>query len=630
MTNPADRPAPNRNSVRHGLAAEFPQSKDKAHRLRILTATFTARLRPADDVETALVRHAAASVLRLERCEEAERTVEGPNLVAAFRDWEREHRHAVRRRDQSLAEDPVGTVDDLEQSAFGCDWLLRKWAGLRDLALGRRGWTSDATRLALRLLGHRPEAASPPDDPDAAVVLAAAGALHDGDPADSDPAVAALAALADREIARLEPLRDAGWSAVERPERNAVLSNARLDTSPSGRLRHRYTQDAERSIGRSIDLLVKFRKAEQAAAELPPRSFRPAPAAERPAAERPAASGAPAEAPPSRNEPKSTAPETVVPVRIVNDSNGLNADAPLEPIAPSGAPRPSPTAHRRARGRPADARDRPRPPPDVLRAGQARSGPPCPCLSRTRLSSAASIPRRSPTACGRGHGRGPAVGWRPTILKHSAPGGASGRRWTRLHGSGGSAGDEAPRCRGGSPSPAVVLAAAPALGEDEAFERSVRPLLVARCQKCHGPDEGFGRPPARFPRGDPRGRRQRAGGRRGPPRREPDRRGGRAPRRAPDAAEGDARPRRDRGAPGVDRAGPAVARRRRGGNAGTRRRPSASPRRPATGGRSGRSAIRTRPPSRTTTGHGPRSTASSWPGSKTAAWRPPRRPIGGR
>ena len=362
MTNPADHPASNRNSVRHGLAAEFPQSKDEAHRLRILTATFTARLRPADDVETALIRHAAASVLRLERCEEAERAVEGPNLVAALRDWERDRRHAVRRRAQSLAEDPAGTVAVLEGSAFGCDWLLRKWAGLRDLALGRRGWTSDATRLALRLLGHRPEAAMPPDDPDAAVVLAAAGALHDGEPAGAGPAVASFAALADRELARLEPLRAAGWEAIDRPERNAVLSNARLDTSPSGRLRHRYTQDAERSIGRSIDLLVKFRKAEQAASELPNRSFRPDPAAARPAdpaaaarpadpaaAERPAAAGAPAEAPPSRNEPKSATREAGAAIRIVNDSNELHSDNPLEPI----------DTHRRTEAVPDRAQPRP-------------------------------------------------------------------------------------------------------------------------------------------------------------------------------------------------------------------------------------------------------------------------------
>ena len=405
MTNPADHPAPNRNAVRHGLAAEFPQSKAEADHLRILTATFTARLRPADDVEKALVRHAAASVLRLERCEEAERAVEGPNLVAALRDWERDRRHAVRRRAQSLAEDPVGTVDALEQSAFGCDWLLRKWAGLRDLALARRGWTSDATRLALRLLGHRPEAAGPPDDPDAAVILAAAGALHDGDPAGADPAVAGFAALADREIARLTPLRDAGWSAVECPERGAVLSNARLDTSPSGRLRHRYTQDAERSIGRSLDLLTKFRKAEQAAAELPDRTFaNPRPVA--PPAERPADSGAPAQAPPSRNEPKSTVREAAAPVRIVKDSNGLHTDAPHEPIS---ALRHRGRRRRRTaapRGRPAGPRDRPGPPPDVLRAGQARSGPPCPCLSRNPLSQS---PGRLPS------GRPGTAGVRPPI-----------------------------------------------------------------------------------------------------------------------------------------------------------------------------------------------------------------------
>ena len=331
MTTPADRPAPNRNSVRHGLAAEFPQSKDEAHRLRILTATFTARLRPADDVEKALVRHAAASVLRLERCEEAERAVEGPNLVAALRDWERDRRHAVRRRAQSLGEDPAGTVAVLEQSAFGCDWLLRKWAGLLALIADRRGWTTESTRLALQLLGHRPNHV-PTADPDAAVVLDGGRALLDGEANDSAPAVVALAALIDREIARLDPLRAAGWEAIERPERNAVLSNARLDTSPSGRLRHRYTQDAERSIGRSLDLLIKFRKAEQAAAELPNRTFRPAPA-DPTTADRPAASGAPAEAPPSRNEPESAAPIARPTASNPLKENTLQPDAPAEPIS---------------------------------------------------------------------------------------------------------------------------------------------------------------------------------------------------------------------------------------------------------------------------------------------------------
>ncbi|QEH35519.1 Planctomycete cytochrome C [Aquisphaera giovannonii] len=38
----------------------------------------------------------------------------------------------------------------------------------------------------------------------------------------------------------------------------------------------------------------------------------------------------------------------------------------------------------------------------------------------------------------------------------------------------------------------VIVVAAPALGSDEEFERSVRPLLVERCQKCHGAGKSSG------------------------------------------------------------------------------------------------------------------------------------------
>ena len=380
MSTHDDRPAPNRNAVRHGLAAEFPQSKHEADRLRILKATFTARLRPADEVEKALIARAASAVIRLERCEDAERAVEGPNFAAALRDWERDRRHAVRRRAQSLGEDPAGTVAVLEQSAFGCDWLLRKWGQLRTFVADRRGWTTEATRLALQLLGHRPNHV-PTDDPDAAAVLAGGRAFLIGEVDESAPVILALAALIDRAIARLEPLRDAGWEAIDRPERNAVLANARIDTSPSGRLRHRYAQDAERTIGRSIDLLVKFRKAEQAAAALPIRTFGPAPAA-RPAD--PPAAGAPAAAPPSRIEPESASREAAAARHIPNTTAELHAEDHVQPIS---ILRRTDAAADGARSRPRAPdghRDRPRPSPAVLRAGEARplkaSGPLIPDL----------------------------------------------------------------------------------------------------------------------------------------------------------------------------------------------------------------------------------------------------------
>ena len=248
MRTTDDAPA-NRNAVRHGLTAEQPLNLDESRRLAELTAMWARKLGVADMAERFVAHRIAVSIVKLERCEAADRAVVGPNVEAALRDWERERRHAVRRRAQELADDPAGTVRTLRGSAFGCDWLIRKWRQLRALLADGRGWSG--TGLALSLMGRRPGSASA-DDPNVAALLTGADALLAGADATA-PAIVALRDLLDRIIADLEQHRAIGWEAVEGPEREAVIANARVDTGPEGRLRHRYEQDAERALaGTSI------------------------------------------------------------------------------------------------------------------------------------------------------------------------------------------------------------------------------------------------------------------------------------------------------------------------------------------------------------------------------------------
>ena len=308
---------------------------------------WAVKLGVADMAERLVAHRIAVSILKLERCEAADRAVVGPNVEAALRDWERERRHAVRRRAQELADDPAGTVRTLRGSAFGCDWLIRKWRQLRTQVADGRGWTG--TGLALLLMGRRPGSA-PADDPNVAALLAGADALTAGADATA-PAVVALVALIEQIIGNLEQHRAAAWEAVEGPEREAVIANARVDSSPEGRLRHRYEQDAERSMSRNLDLLLKLRKVEAERPARPAPSPRPV-ADPRPRAQ---ASGAPPEAPPSRNEPRSATrtPEDSGPIPMPGKT--LSETVPADPI---NIPRRTEAAPDRARSAPPAHRGR--------------------------------------------------------------------------------------------------------------------------------------------------------------------------------------------------------------------------------------------------------------------------------
>ena len=108
------------------------------------------------------------------------------------------------------------------------------------------------------------------------------------------------------------------------------------------------------------------------------------------------------------------------------------------------------------------------------------------------------------------------------------------------------------------PRPPVPARTTP--GATEFFEKSIRPMLAEKCQKCHGGDKTRGGLSLASRELGAQGGRQRTGGRAGQAAREPDHRGRRAARRAEDAARGEALPGRGRPPEALDRARPALAR----------------------------------------------------------------------
>src|SRR5690606_8992592 len=84
----------------------------------------------------------------------------GPAIREALEQWEQRRRHSVRRKAQGLAEDPGRVAAELHQSAFGIDWMLRHWRGLRAALAPGRCWAGADLARALHLLGlpaRRPE-----------------------------------------------------------------------------------------------------------------------------------------------------------------------------------------------------------------------------------------------------------------------------------------------------------------------------------------------------------------------------------------------------------------------------------------------------------------------------------------
>jgi hypothetical protein len=253
-----------------------------------------------------------AGIIRAAPAEEASRQQEEAATLGRRLFWDRRGPMLLYPhfplRDQLLAEkkprtsfsglaedpdDPARLVLRLESTAAGCQWMLDGWAELRAILDEGLAWQPPDKLKAIRLLGRQPIEAV--EDDDIAILFLAcyvidARSRRDVDPFaelwnellpgeeaiikqrlsdrqvddllpdDESAAQAALLGLVGKAVARLEELARAHR---QRAEADAAQQAARLSFDPSqeGERLRRYQSSCTRSLFRSLDTLLKIRRA---------------------------------------------------------------------------------------------------------------------------------------------------------------------------------------------------------------------------------------------------------------------------------------------------------------------------------------------------------------------------------
>jgi hypothetical protein len=263
-----------RNGMIHGLAAEVLVSDDDRIAYDMAMARWEREAGPDNVVETHLIRRAAAGSVRADRIERAREATRRQSARDAVDLWERRRQARARKKGQLLPLDPANVLPELESSAFGCDWLIRRWrsheASLRvgkpldQLAVCRiqnllglpDGLPCDGADPVLRGLWILASSWSPSKVNALPRLTEAERRL----PAEPEAAREALLAFFADRVDRLERLRDESWELVEGPERDAVAQlAAAADTSKGGQLSHRYEVAADRATNAAIRLFLNLR-----------------------------------------------------------------------------------------------------------------------------------------------------------------------------------------------------------------------------------------------------------------------------------------------------------------------------------------------------------------------------------
>ncbi|RUL86140.1 hypothetical protein TsocGM_17170, partial [Tautonia sociabilis] len=108
---------------------------------------------PDNVVEEHLIQRAAVLSVRLDRIERANQEAREAAAREAVGRWHRRKQAAARKMGQRLMLDPVNVIEELEATAFGCDWLIRHWRRLdSQIRLGSR-WDGRDRAWAMAMFG---------------------------------------------------------------------------------------------------------------------------------------------------------------------------------------------------------------------------------------------------------------------------------------------------------------------------------------------------------------------------------------------------------------------------------------------------------------------------------------------
>jgi hypothetical protein len=215
------------NSLKHGLCASVVVPEDP-ELIRRRSREFHEVLKPQNEVQVWMADHAALYSIRIDHCEKIEQQVRDKIALRAELTWDEDRRSEAEVLVRSLGKNPAETINALQRTPQGCDWLMARWALLAFTAETLKVWSEDQTSLAFDLLGT-PHIFRPGQKP---------GALLDQDRSVVDPADD-LAGLAHREIDSLKNRKAivADLDEVDRALASGGLAN---ELDPELRLLRRY------------------------------------------------------------------------------------------------------------------------------------------------------------------------------------------------------------------------------------------------------------------------------------------------------------------------------------------------------------------------------------------------------
>jgi len=148
-------------------------------------AEWNSSLRPFTAFDVFLVDQIAVNSVRMERCQNHERTTRTRNARRAALRWQVDRELAAEELGAKLPKSPTRVARKLRATKQGCQWLLSRWEGLGGILDAAGDWDEAQRSLALDLLGTPREfRAGPgplPGDLDGrrALILAEVGALRD-------------------------------------------------------------------------------------------------------------------------------------------------------------------------------------------------------------------------------------------------------------------------------------------------------------------------------------------------------------------------------------------------------------------------------------------------------------------
>ena len=219
------------NSLKHGLCASVVVIEDAVLIQQRAEEIYRA-FKPYTDYQAWNVDQAAILTIRIDRAERIERRLRDRACLRAELTWDADRRMEAEVLGGMLARRPSETVEALQRTPHGCEWLMSRWALLAHAADTNPGnaWTPEQTALAFDLLatpaifreGRKPGAAV---DFDGFVVDSA------GD----------SAAVARRVVDELREVREVveGLDEVDR-----ALASADLDHDSDAELRRLHRHEA--------------------------------------------------------------------------------------------------------------------------------------------------------------------------------------------------------------------------------------------------------------------------------------------------------------------------------------------------------------------------------------------------